>query len=78
MEEPSSKLKPKCGRLKGSKNKPKEPPNKEFNRITCSKSSAAFIAQITQDVQVFIAKLKANLLKLSNYKAAISSNLKDK
>ena len=28
-------------------------------------------------MQAFVAKLKADLLELSNYKAAISSNLKD-
>ena len=46
IEEPSSKLKPKRRQLKGSKNKPKKPPNKEFDRMTCSKSSTAFVVQI--------------------------------
>jgi hypothetical protein len=47
--------------------------------MTCSKGSTAFMAlsQIAQDVQAFVAKLRADLLELADYEAAINSDLKD-
>jgi hypothetical protein len=48
--------------------------------MTRSKGSTAFIAlsQITQNIQAFVAKLRADPLEPANYKAVINSDLRDK